>query len=160
MNRRQFLAVGSTTASLLSGCLGSRPSCTDESDWPPSVDVEALELVPGGSGEFEIQVDGITSFQFDWGLYPCGRNIPVRFEDIDISPSIDSQADPCPPIWIWENCTRVTVSVTVHAAPDAEPGTYDYGFQIAEDIGERHSQDYEYAITVAENDSAGTLSSR
>ena len=160
MNRRQFLAAVPTTAGLLSGCLGSRPSCTDEASWPPSVDVEELELVPGDSKEFEIQADGITSFQFDPRLYHCGAtDAPVRFGNIDLSPRINSQADSCPPIWIWKNCTRATVTVPVHVAPDAAPGTYEYGFQIAEDIGERNSQDYEYAITVGENGSVETLTS-
>jgi hypothetical protein len=153
MNRRGFL-VGTVpaVAGLSSGCLGSRPSCTDEENWPPSVDVEELELAPGESEKFEIRADGITSFRFDPRLYRCGAtDAPVRFGDVDTSPPIDSQADSCPPIWLWDDCTRVTVTVPVHVAPDAETGTYEYGFRIAEDIGERNSRDYEYAITVAES---------
>ncbi|WP_224338270.1 hypothetical protein [Haloprofundus halobius] len=114
--------------------------------------MEEVELTPGDSEVFEIQVDGITSFQFDTRLYPCGTtDAPVRFGDIDTSPAIDSQLDSCPPIWLWDDCTRVTVDVPIHIAPDAETGTYEYGFQIEEDIGERNSQDYQYAITVTEN---------
>ena len=137
-------------SSLSSGCLGSRPSCTDEGNWPPDVRVEETELAPGDSGAFEIRVDGVTAFQFDPRLYQCGStDAPVAFGDVDTEPSIDSQADSCPPIWLWDGCTRVTVTVPVRVAPDAEPGAYEYGFRIAEDIGERHSRDYERAITVA-----------
>lgn len=153
MNRRQFLGGAvPAVAGLSSGCLGSRPSCTDEASWPPGVDVEELALAPGESGEFEIRVGGITSFQFDPRLYRCGTtDAPVGFGDVDTSPPVDSQADSCPPIWLWDDCDRVTVTVPVRVAPDAETGTYEYGFRIAEDIGERNSRDYEYAITVTEN---------
>ena len=66
MNRRQFLAgTVPMFSGLSSGCLGSRPSCTDEENWPPDVRVDELELAPGDSDEFEIRVDGITSFRFD-----------------------------------------------------------------------------------------------
>lgn len=123
MNRRQFLAgTVSTVAGLSSGCLGSRPSCTDEEDWPPDVRVEESELAPGESEEFEILADGITSFRFDPRLYQCGTtDAPVGFGDVETEPSIDSQADSCPPIWLWDDCTRVTMTVPVHVAPDAEP---------------------------------------
>jgi len=153
MNRRQFLAgTVPAVAGLSSGCLGSRPSCTDEANWPPRVDVDELELTPGDSEEFDIRVDGITSFQFDPRLYQCGSaDAPVSFGDVDTSPPIDSQADSCPPIWLWEDCTRVTVTVPVRVVSDAETGTYEYGFRISEDIGERNSRDYEYAIAVTEN---------
>jgi hypothetical protein len=45
----------------------------------------------------------------------------------------------------------VTLNVPVHVAPDAETGTYEYGFNVMETIGDRNSQDYEYAIAVTEN---------
>lgn len=114
--------------------------------------MEELELTPGDSDIFEIQVDGITGFSFDSRLYSCGTtDAPVRFGDVDTSPAIDAQLDSCPPIWIWDDCTRVTVDVPVHIAPDAEPGTYEYGFSVRETIGDRNSHDYEYAISVTEN---------
>ena len=153
VNRRGFLAgTVSAVAGLSSGCLGSRPSCTDEADWPPSVRVDDPELAPGDADEFEIRVDGITSFRFDPRLYRCGStDAPVKFGDVDTSPPIDMQADSCPPIWLWEDCTRVTVTVPVHVASDAEPGAYEYGFRIAEDIGERNSREYERAIAVVDD---------
>ena len=153
MNRRQFLAgTLLAIAGSSSGCLGSRPSCTDEGNWPPDIDVEELELAPGESDEFEIQVDGITSFRFDPRLYRCGTaDAPVRFGDVDVSPPIDLQFDSCPPAWVWDDCTRVTLTVPVRVASGAEPAAYEYGFRIAEDIGERNSREYEYAITVAES---------
>ena len=153
MNRRQFLAGTVPTASVvLGGCLGSSPSCTGEDSWPPDVEVEELELTPGDSEAFEIQVDGITAFSFDSRLYKCGStDAPVRVGVIDFTPSIDSQADSCPPFYVWDDCTRVTLNVPVHVAPDAETGTYEYGFNVMETIGDRNSQDYEYAIAVTEN---------
>ncbi|WP_128906593.1 hypothetical protein [Halorubrum amylolyticum] len=153
MIRRQFLAGTVLTASVaLGGCLDSGPSCTGGDNWPPSVQVEELELTPGDSEAFEIQVDGITAFSFDSRLYKCGStNAPVRFGDIDFTPSIDSQADSCPPFYVWDDCTRVTLSVPVHVAPDAETGSYEYGFTVMETIGDRNSQDYEYAIRVSES---------
>jgi len=153
MKRRQFLAGTVPTASVvLGGCLDSGPSCTGGDNWPPDVEVEELELAPGDSETFEIQVDGITAFSFDSRLYKCGStDAPVRFGDIDFTPSIDSQADSCPPFYVWDDCTRVTLNVTVHVAPDAEAGTYEYGFNVMETIGDRSSHEYEYAITVTEN---------
>mgnify|MGYP005857347721 FL=1 len=153
MNRRQFLAGTVPTASIvLGGCLGSNPSCTGEDSWPPDVQVEELELTPGDSDIFEIQVDGITGFSFDSRLYSCGTtDSSVRFGDIDTSPAIDAQLDSCPPTWIWDDCTRVTVNVPIHIAPDAETGTYDYGFSVRETVGDRNSQDYEYTISVTES---------
>jgi hypothetical protein len=153
MNRRQFLAgTVPTVSGLSSGCLGSRPSCTDESGWPPDVRVDDLELAPDDVDEFEIRADGITSFGFGPRLYGCGStDAPVRFGDVDTTPSIDLQFDSCPPTWVWDDCTRVTVTVPVHVASDAEPGAYEYGFRIAEDIGERNSREYERAITIVED---------
>ncbi len=64
MNRRQFLAGTIPTASVfLGGCLGGNPSCTGEDSWPPDVQVEELELTPGDSDTFEIQVNGVTGFR-------------------------------------------------------------------------------------------------
>lgn len=153
MNRRQFLAGTVPTASVaLGGCLGSNPSCTDEDSWPPDVQVEELELSAGDSDVFEIQVDGITGFSFDSRLYSCGTtDAPVRFGDTDVAPGIDAQLDSCPPIWIWDDCTSVKIDVPIHIAPDAETGTYEYGFSVRETIGDRNSQDYEYAISVTES---------
>jgi len=153
MKRRQFLAGTVPTASVaLGGCLENGPSCSGEDHWPPNVQVDELELTPGDSDTFEIQVDGITSFSFDSRLYKCGStDASVRFGDINFTPSIDSQADSCPPFFVWDDCTRVTLNVTVHVAPDAEAGTYEYGFTVMETIGDRNSKDYEYAITVTEN---------
>lgn len=153
MKRRQFLTGTLPTASVaLGGCLDSSPSCTGGDNWPPNVQVEELELTPGDSEAFEIQVDGITAFSFDSRLYKCGTtDAPVRFGDIDFTPSIDSQADSCPPFYVWDDCTRVTLNVTVHVGPDAEAGTYKYGFNVMETIGDRNSHEYEYAITVTEN---------
>ncbi len=54
-------------------------------------------------------------------------------------------------MWIWDDCTRVTVNVPIHIAPDAEIGTHEYGFSVRETIGDRNSQDYEYTISVTEN---------
>lgn len=153
MKRRQFLAGTGPTASLvLGGCLGSGPSCSGVDNWPPNVQVDELELAPGDSDTFEIQVDGITAFAFDSRLYKCGStDASVRFGDIDFTPSIDSQADSCPPYYVWDDCTRVTLQVPVHVAPDAETGTYEYGFTVMETIGDRNSKDYEYAIAVTRN---------
>ena len=152
MKRRQFLAGTVPTASVvLGGCLGSSPSCSGEDNWPPNVQVEELELTPGDSKSFEIQVNGITGFSFDSRLYSCGTDSPVRFGDVDTSPAIDAQLDSCPPIWIWDDCTRVTVDVPVQVDLDAKTGTYEYGFSVRETIGDRNSHDYEYAITVTEN---------
>lgn len=90
----------------------------------------------------------------------CGStDSPVRFEDIGLSPRINSQADSRPQIWEREQLHQVSVTVPVHVVSDAESGAYAYGFQIAGDIGERNSRDYEYTITVGENDSIGTLTS-
>ena len=71
--------------------------------------------------------------------------------DINFTPSIDSQADSCPLYYVWEDCTRVTLQVPIHVGPDAETGTYEYGFTVMETIGDQNSQDYEYAIMVTEN---------
>lgn len=153
MKRRQLLAATVPTVSgIMSGCLGSSLSCTDEENWPPAVRVEDLELAPGGSEVLDIQAKGITSFQFDAQLYQCGSaDAPVRFGDVETSPEIDYQVDSCPPIWRWDNCTSVTVNTPVNVAPDAATGEYEYGFRIEEDIGEHLTKEYEYAITVTEN---------
>jgi len=114
MKRRQFLAGTVPTASVvLGGCLGSGPSCSGEGNWPPNVQVDELELAPGDSDTFEIQVDGITAFSFDSRLYKCGStDAPVRFGDIDFTPSTDSQADSYPPFYVWDDCTRVTLRLS------------------------------------------------
>lgn len=153
MERRQFLAGTVPTMSVvLGGCLGSGPSCTDGDSWPPEVEVEALELAPGDSGEFDIQVDGITLFSFDRIPGHCASSgWPIRFGDIETTPRMDAQADSCPPIYTWDDCTRVTVTVPVFVASDAEPGTYEFGFGIAEQIGESNSLDDEFTITVTGN---------
>lgn len=145
MKRRQFLAgTGLTTSTDLVGCLDSDPSCTDEDNWPPSVRVEDVELTPGDSEAFERQVDGITAFSFDSRLYTCGStDAPVRFGNIDLRPSIDSQADSCPPTYVWDNCARVTLHVPVHVAPSAEAGIYEYGFNVMETIGGRNAHNDE-----------------
>lgn len=153
MKRRQFLA-GSVPAGavILGGCLGSGPSCTNEENWPPNVQVEELELTPGASEAFDIQLDGITSFRFDQRLYECGSTEePVQFGQVETSPPPDATFQSCPPTWRWDECTRVTVTVPVHVAPNAETGSYEYGFQIREDIGEGNSLEYEYTITVTGN---------
>lgn len=153
MNRRQFLAGVAPAASIaLSGCFDGGPSCTGADEWPPSVSVEDVELGPGDSETFEIRIVGITTFSFDSRLYTCGpTDDPVRFGAVDVTPAMDSQADSCPPIYVWDDCADVTLRVTVHAAPDAEPGTYEYGFTVAETVGDGNSQDYEYAIVVSED---------
>ncbi|MUW15578.1 hypothetical protein GJ633_13780 [Halorubrum sp. CBA1125] len=158
MRRRQLLA--GTVATAVTGlggclggdvCLGNCPSCTGKDSWPPTVDVEEPELAPGDSDVFDIQVDGITDFSFDSRLYKCGpSDAPVQFGDVEFRNPIDAQADSCPPIYLWDDCTSATLHVTVHAAPDADPGTYEYGFSVRETIGERHSKDYEYVVTVSE----------
>lgn len=152
MDRREFLAVTVSTASgVMSGCLGSTQSCTDDDRWPPTVEVPDVVVPPGGFDVFDIQANGITGFQFDTQLYACGdTDAPVRFGDVETSPDIDAQMDVCPPIWTWEACSRVSVHVPVHVATDAPTGEYNYGFSILETIGERHAHDYEYTITVAE----------
>ncbi|WP_123622071.1 hypothetical protein [Halorubrum sp. CSM-61] len=156
MRRRRLLAgsAGAAVAGLggcLGGdvCLGNCPSCTGEGSWPPTVEVEEPELDPGGSETFDVRVDGITNFSFDSRLYKCGPNdAPVQFGDVEFRPPIDSQADSCPPIYVWDDCTNATLSVTVQAAQDAEPGEYEYGFSVGKTVGERRSKDYEYAVTV------------
>lgn len=152
MKRRRFLAtILPIMSGVIGGCLGNSPSCTDEDRWPPAINVEELEIAPDGFDVFDIQVNGITGFGFDNRLYQCGpTDAPVRFGDVETSPAIDYQVDSCPPTWVWEDCTSVTVSTPVHVAPDATPGEYEYGFQIMEDIEEQHSQEYEYTITVTE----------
>lgn len=151
MNRREFLAGACLAVSgVTTGCAGSRPSCT-EGDWPPTADVEEPSVSPGDSTVFEITVPGITAFRFDTRLYTCGTtDAPVRFGDVEKRPPIDAQADSCPPIWLWEDCTAVTLRVPVHVAPDADPGVYDYGFEVAEDIGDRSEHDFEASVTVSE----------
>ncbi|WP_416839204.1 hypothetical protein [Haloferax sp. DFSO52] len=151
MNRRELLAGICLAASgVASGCLGSRPSCTD-GNWPPPVAVEEPSVSPGESTVFEITVTGITAFRFDTRLYTCGAtDAPVRFGDLEKRPPIDAQADSCPPIWLWDDCTDVTLRVPVHVASDADAGVYDYGFHVAEDIDGRNEHDFEYSVTVSE----------
>lgn len=153
MNRRAFLAVSAPTISgVLSGCLGSSPSCTDEDRWPPAVEIEDLEVSQGGFDVLRIQAPGITGFQFDTRLYRCGdTDAPVRFGDVETSPNIDAQMDSCPPIWTWDDCSSVSVHAPVRVAPDSPPGEYEYGFRILETIGDRNVHEYEAAITVAED---------
>lgn len=153
MNRRAFLAAAAPTLSgLLSGCLGGTPSCSDDGRWPPSVEVEDLVVQPGGFDVLDIEVPGITGFQFDTRLYHCGdTDAPVRFGDVETSPEIDAQMDSCPPIWTWDDCSNVTVHAPVRVSADASPGEYEYGFRILETVGERNTYEYEDAITVAED---------
>lgn len=152
MDRRQFLAgSGTVAAGLAAGCLGGNQLCTDEDRWPPQPTVESLELAPGRTGEFEIHVDGITAFSFTGEPAACGdQDLPVRFGDVEFSPRPDASADSCPPLLTWDDCTDVTVTVPVHVAPDAEPGAYEYGFSVLEQIDERHSQEYSGSVTVTE----------
>ena len=153
MNRREFLTETGTclaVAGFASGCLGSRPSCTDE-NWPPAVDVEEPSVQPGSTEVFVVSVSGITAFRFDTRLYTCGTtDAPVRFGDVEKRPPVDRQADSCPPIWLWDDCTAVALRVPVHVASDADPGVYDYGFHVAEHVDERNDFDFEYSVTVSE----------
>lgn len=152
MRRRQFLSATVPAAlGLAGGCLANPSSCSDEDRWPPTVRVDALDLAPGGSDDLVIRVDGITGFRFDTRLYRCGAtDAPVGFGDVETTPEIAYQVDSCPPTWVWEDCTRVTVRAPVHVAPDAPPGDYEYGFRITEAIGDRHAREYERAVTVTE----------
>lgn len=153
MHRREFLAVTATTVSgVMSGCLeSSTPSCTNENRWTPTVEVTDVVIPPGDSKVLDIQANGITGFQFVTQLYRCGEtDTPVRFGDVETTPEIDSQMDSCPPTWIWDDCSSVSVHAPVHVAADAAPGEYEYGFHVLETIGHQRVHDYEYTINVAE----------
>ena len=158
MRRRQFLAGSAGTAAAgLSGCLGDDvclgdcPSCTGQGSWPPTVEVEEPELAPGGSEVFDVRVDGITRFSFDSRLYKCGpSDAPVQFGDVEFRNPIDAQSDSCPPTYLWDDCAGTTLRVSVEAARDADPGRYEYGFSVGKTVGERRSEDYEYAVRVSE----------
>ncbi len=171
MNRRSLLVILGT--SLVAGCATAPPEetesaqtdpppsdtpatdnqqgCDVDGTWAPTVQTDEVVLAPGEQTTFAIQAGPISSFKFDPNLYRCGqRDAPVQFGDVRIDPAPDRQADSCPPSWIWDECSSITLHVPVEAAPAADPDTYEYGFSVS-DRGESPPREYTSTITVSES---------
>lgn len=153
MKRRRYLEILSTTSiGMTAGCLSENSSeqsaCSNDDSWSPSVTADILTLSPGDSTEIDIHIDSITRFQLFGHLVHDTDAIELGFDEDMVSPAPDQALDSSPPVWGWEDCTSVDITLPVSAASDASPGEYEWGFSISEGIGEPHSNDFYYTITV------------
>ncbi|GCF15916.1 hypothetical protein Harman_38510 [Haloarcula mannanilytica] len=153
MNRRQYLtAISVATTGALTGCLSSgnssEPTCSDESSWSPRVQAEIVTLSPGNSTEIDVHISSLTRFQLFGHLVHDSDVVDLSFDEDMVSPTPDQALDSSPPVWRWEDCTTVDITLPVSVASDASPGEYEWGFSISEEIGEPHSNDFYYTIII------------
>lgn len=153
MNRRQFLTGGAASVPvLLAGCLTSSQSdsgpgngCTGE--WAPTVDADEPTLSPGEDTTLRVAVTGVHGLQLRLPIHD--DEDPLEFGDESITPAPDRTADMSPPIWNWEDCSDVTVTVPVQALPGAEPAEIGYTVHLVQSLdGSGESLDRGYSITV------------
>ena len=153
MKRRHYLGILSTVSTgITAGCLGGsgseEPACSNGNSWSPNVRADILTLSPGDSDEIDIHIDSLSRFQLFGHLVHDSPAIDLSFDEEMVSPAPDHALDSSPPVWKWEECTSVDITLLVSASPDASSGDYEWGFSISEEIGNSHTNDFYYTISV------------
>ena len=125
MNRRYFIAASSVGAVTgVTGCLGNGNSEPD-TDAPPSIDGEGLELVPGESSVLTVHAENVGSINFT--VIPDLDAVEFAFDDASFSERPDGQDDSYPPYWNWSPpASAVDIDVPVRVGDTVTGGEYPY----------------------------------